>query len=74
MSKELYFTIALSWIGIAVVTFVYLFKQTAPYGRHSNERWGPMIDNRWGWFIMEVFVLVILAYFLWDAKKQLKVE
>jgi len=63
--------ISWAWIAIGIITFLYLFKTTAPYGRHSNERWGPMVDNRWGWFIMEVFVLVILAYFLWAGEKTL---
>jgi protein-S-isoprenylcysteine O-methyltransferase Ste14 len=37
----------------AVLTFVALFFVTAPYGRHESARWGPTIDNRTGWLIME---------------------
>lgn len=71
MNNELYFIIAMSWIGLGIVTFLYLFKQTAPYGRHTSDRWGPMVDNRFGWFIMEVFVLFVLAYFLWQGERPL---
>jgi 3-oxo-5-alpha-steroid 4-dehydrogenase 1 len=65
MSWEIYFYIGLGWILIGIITFFYLFKQTAPYGRHSSEKWGPMIDNKLGWFLMEFFVLVVLFLFLW---------
>lgn len=71
MNHHIYLILALSWVGLAIVTFLYLFKQTAPYGRHSNSNWGPMVDNRLGWFIMEVFVLFVLAYFLWTGKNAL---
>lgn len=49
------------WIGIAAATFLILVftKIRAPYGRHSNEKWGKMIANHWGWFWMELPALVI---------------
>jgi 3-oxo-5-alpha-steroid 4-dehydrogenase 1 len=65
MNWKIYFYISLGWIFIGIITFFYLFKQTAPYGRHSSEKWGPMIDNKLGWFLMEFFVLVVLFLFLW---------
>lgn len=50
------------WIGVAVATFLalVLFKVKAPYGRHSSEHWGPMISNKWGWFLMELPALVLM--------------
>ena len=50
------------WIGVAVMTFLALvvFKIKAPYGRHSSQEWGPMISNKWGWFIMELPALVLM--------------
>ena len=55
-------TINYIWIGVAVVTFLSLviFKVKAPYGRHSNEQWGPMISNKWGWFFMELPALILM--------------
>ena len=41
------------WTGIALVLFPILLKIPAPYGRHSSKRWGLLISNRLGWFIME---------------------
>ena len=57
--------IAIGWIGIAIIIFPFLLRITPPYGRHSKKNWGPMIDNRLGWVLMEVpslliFVLLIL--------------
>jgi len=32
---------------------------TAPYGRHANRRWGPVIDNQRAWVIMESAALLV---------------
>ncbi|MBD3189841.1 MAG: DUF1295 domain-containing protein [Candidatus Heimdallarchaeota archaeon] len=40
-------------LGLAAIIFTVLFFITAGYGRHSNGGWGPKINPRWGWFIME---------------------
>lgn len=61
---EIYVIYAWIWIAIAVITFIALLKITAPYGRHTKSTWGPLIDNKLGWFIMEFFVLVVLSYFI----------
>lgn len=52
------------WIAIAVIVFFTLLRITAPYGRHTKTGWGPLIDNKLGWMVMEFFVLVVLAYFI----------
>ncbi len=52
------------WIAIAVVIFPVLLQITQPYGRHLKGNWGPVINNRLGWFIMELPALVIFGYFL----------
>jgi 3-oxo-5-alpha-steroid 4-dehydrogenase 1 len=53
-----------SWIALALILFPVLLKITAPYGRHSKNNWGPMIDNRLGWFLMESPALFVFLYFL----------
>jgi hypothetical protein len=50
------------WIAIAVLIFPVLLKVTQPYGRHSKNNWGPMINNKLGWFLMELPGLLILGY------------
>jgi 3-oxo-5-alpha-steroid 4-dehydrogenase 1 len=57
--------LALVWILIAVIAFPLLLKITQPYGRHTGKNWGPMIDNKLGWILMEspsffIFVLLVL--------------
>lgn len=54
------------WIGVAISTLVFLviFKIRAPYGRHSNNKWGKTMDNRWAWFIMEFPALVMCPLFV----------
>ena len=47
------------WIGIAILVFVLLMFVRAPYGRHTREKWGPVMSNMWGWFLMELPALVI---------------
>lgn len=54
-------TLTWSWIGIGILTFLVLviFKIRAPYGRHTSTNWGKLIDNKWGWFFMEMPALLI---------------
>jgi 3-oxo-5-alpha-steroid 4-dehydrogenase 1 len=53
-----------SWIAIAVIIFPILLKVTQPYGRHSKSNFGPMINNRLGWFLMEFPSLAIFGYYM----------
>lgn len=57
-------SIAYAWIGIAIFIFFLLLKITAPYGRHSSAKWGPLIANHLGWFFMEFPALVVMTYVL----------
>ena len=52
------------WIAIAVIIFFTLLFITAPYGRHSTTTWGPLINNKLAWFLMEFFVMVVFVYFI----------
>jgi len=49
------------WIVIGIITFIALVatKIRIPYGRHSSDKWGSSISNRWGWLIMELPALTI---------------
>ena len=48
---------------VGLVAGVYLFRKAAPYGRFSSNTWGPMINNKLGWFLMEVTVMI--AFICW---------
>jgi hypothetical protein len=59
------------WIVLAIAVLFLIFKVTAPYGRHSSGKWGPMIPNKWGWLLMELPVLLVLWYFVLPEKKNI---
>jgi protein-S-isoprenylcysteine O-methyltransferase Ste14 len=53
-------------IGFAPITCLLLTRVTAPYGRHFRPGWGPELNDRLGWILMElptvaVFVPVFFA-------------
>jgi 3-oxo-5-alpha-steroid 4-dehydrogenase 1 len=56
-----YVDFILGWIVLGLITGAYLLRKEAPYGRFSNDRWGPMVSNRWGWVIMEATVMAAFA-------------
>ncbi len=49
--------LVIAWMILAAATFVALFFVTAPYGRFTRSGWGPRINARWGWILMEIPVL-----------------
>lgn len=56
--------IAYVWLLLAIAVHIIMFFITAPFGRHTSDRWGMMINNKLGWFIMELTSFLIMAYFL----------
>ena len=54
------------WMLLALPVFLILLRIKAPFGRHTHERWGPTIPNRWGWFAMELPALLMVPglYFI----------
>jgi 3-oxo-5-alpha-steroid 4-dehydrogenase 1 len=67
MSTEIYYYLLYAWIGLGVVSFPFLLKKTAPYGRHTSEGWGPMIPNQIGWMLMEGFAPVFISFWFWTG-------
>jgi hypothetical protein len=66
-----FYTIVIIWIAVAIVSFPFLLRVTQPYGRHTKKGWGPMMDNRLGWIIMEfpsIFLFTVL-FLMGDAEK-----
>ncbi|MCH2234991.1 MAG: DUF1295 domain-containing protein [Crocinitomicaceae bacterium] len=64
MSLETFNIICYFWLGIAIAVHVVMFFVTAPFGRHTTTTWGPMVNNKWAWIIMEFPSLAIMSYFL----------
>lgn len=62
-----FYPVAWATLALAPLVFVILFYIKAPYGRHIRGGWGPVLENRLGWFIMEspavlVFGAVVIFY------------
>ena len=63
MSTTFFYYFVYGWMALAVFTFFSLFFVTAPFGRHTSEEWGPTINARLGWIIMELPSPLVLSYF-----------
>ena len=63
LSDSLFNNLIIGWIILAIIIFPLLLKITVPYGRHTNNRWGPTINNRLGWVLMELPVLLVFTYY-----------
>lgn len=72
MPYSTYSLIAYAWISLGVITFFYLlYAKVAPFGRHIRAGWGPTVDNRLGWILMEAVVLMVFFVFLAPALPRL---
>jgi 3-oxo-5-alpha-steroid 4-dehydrogenase 1 len=59
--------------GIAVVVFVSLFFVDADYGKFYDKKWGPAINNKLGWVLMEapVFIAMLVLWLCSDRRDDL---
>lgn len=63
MNIDTFNYLMLAWIALAILLFPIQLKITAPYGRHTHKKWGPVIPNKLGWIIMEIVSPLIFAGF-----------
>ena len=58
---------------LAAATFIALLYVNAPYGRHQQRGWGPVVPNRLAWLVMESPAVIIFGvlFFIGDASKNL---
>ncbi|HTX87649.1 MAG TPA: hypothetical protein VMC08_01580 [Bacteroidales bacterium] len=68
INPSLFYSIVYIWIAIALVIFPVVLRIVAPYGRHTTAKWGPLINNRLGWIIMESPALVAFAFYFLFGK------
>lgn len=57
-------------LGAAIVIFYALFFVEAGYGQYIDHRWGKAINNRVGWLVMEVpVVIVFFGYWVFSPRR-----
>jgi protein-S-isoprenylcysteine O-methyltransferase Ste14 len=68
MTAQDFSTFLWFWIGLALLLIPLQIFVKAPYGRHRSTHWGPVMDNKFGWIIMELVAPVIFLVFLIRGK------
>ncbi len=63
-SIEFFYNFLFIMALVGFVVFVSLYFVDAGYGKMRTEKWGPAINNKVGWFLMEVPVFIAMLY-LW---------
>ena len=59
-------TLTWAWLFTALPTAVCLWFINAPYGRHNPGSWGPQVNARVGWLLMESpSVLIPIGVFIY---------
>ena len=60
------------WVmtGMAFVVFIALFFVKAGYGMFVNGKWGPSVDNRLGWVLMESPVFIAMCILWWHSGRR----
>ena len=61
------------WIVLAMIIFFLLLRIAAPYGRHASAKWGPSLNNRYGWAIMELTVLIVLFFMIYPYRDSVSI-
>jgi protein-S-isoprenylcysteine O-methyltransferase Ste14 len=62
-----------AWVVVALAVVPYLLLRPAPYGRHGRPGWGPAVNPRLAWLLMEVPspLLMTVMFFLGDRRANL---
>lgn len=71
-SCDAYWIVVISMAVIAVFVFLALQKINAGYGMMYNSKWGPCVNNRLGWVLMEspVFIAMLLLWIFSPRKSE----
>ena len=70
LSLQTYYLFLAGMAVLAVVVFFCLYHVDAGYGKFFGSQWGPSVDNRLGWVLMEapVFVAMLLLWWFSDRR------
>lgn len=63
-TDEFYYTVVVCMMALSPVVFLALLRVRAGYGSLYTPRWGATVNNRLGWFLMEIPVVAVMLM-LW---------
>jgi 3-oxo-5-alpha-steroid 4-dehydrogenase 1 len=63
MSINAYYTFLIIMVLTGVFVFITLFFETAGYGQFVTKKWGKQINNKVGWVVMEIPVVIFYIIF-----------
>lgn len=67
LSQDIFQQLLLIMSLLAVVVLVALFRVKAGYGMFRTAQWGPSVDNRVGWVLMEAPVFLVMCWLWWSS-------
>ena len=73
MSLHGFYVFLIVMACIAVAVFVSLFFVNAGYGKFYEKKWGPAVNNKLGWVLMEapVFIAMLVLWLCSDRRQDL---
>lgn len=60
----------LMMIGIAAIVFIALYFVEAGYGKMISSKWGPAINNKVAWIVMECPVFFVMLYIMLQSDRR----
>jgi 3-oxo-5-alpha-steroid 4-dehydrogenase 1 len=73
MTAELFTLLLQGVFASAALMFVILLFISAPYGKQERDGWGPGVNMRFGWFILELPAFVFMLWFYWQGEHKFEV-
>ena len=73
MTLHLFYLFLIIMAAIALVVYVSLFFVDAGYGKFYDKKWGPAVNNKLGWVLMEapVFIAMLVLWLCSDRRQDL---
>ena len=59
-----FYDVCIIMLIIGVVVWISLYFVDAGYGKMTSEKWGPAINNKIGWMLMECPVFLVVFFSL----------
>ena len=73
MSEQAFYYLIWGMTAMATVVFVSLYFVTAGYGLFRTRQWGPSLNNKVAWILMEAPVFIVMLAIWWTSGRSLHV-